>query len=154
MIDPEEQSFAQWAFGDMWEDYLYNPKRKAFHLMRAWNRLHSDLLILTADGNIFDDMKEMKRIWKELYGPKKISKSNFIDDEQEPFTFTSECDEIGHLGTDAHSNLPKKPWGKDGQENTPSHETDGNGRARHQKRQVKASSASASKGRKEKRKAR
>ncbi len=51
--------FAEWAFGDKYWQFEYITE-----FMDAWNDLHSQELLLTGDGYIPDDLKNMVELWK------------------------------------------------------------------------------------------
>lgn len=61
ILDPD---FCRWAFGCRSMDAVFLDEMS---ILRAWNKLHGDELLLEPDGNMFDDLGRMESLWNE-YG--------------------------------------------------------------------------------------
>jgi len=55
--------FHKWAFGDLWHELVC--KDDAIGLMKKWNELHGDKLVLAADDRIDQSLQKMKKLYEE-----------------------------------------------------------------------------------------
>ncbi len=63
--EDKDESWAIWAFGnDVWIDFKFC-ELDTMDLMEAWNRVHSDLMRLDPDDQIWYAIKKMKRYYEQ-----------------------------------------------------------------------------------------
>ncbi len=55
------EEFAKWAFGDGYINF-----EATYEFQEAWNKLHSDLLILSGGGRPSDDIIDMIHLWQKI----------------------------------------------------------------------------------------
>ena len=54
------KQFMHWAFGPLWKELDIN-----LEMMKSWNYLHRDILILEPDDKFREDMDKMIELWKK-----------------------------------------------------------------------------------------
>ena len=57
-----DEEFAKWAFGEVW-DLFMKDELGPLDLLYAWNERHANLLLLTKEGNVYNDLFKMKLLW-------------------------------------------------------------------------------------------
>ena len=60
----DDHDFAVWAFGPTWLDFLVFDA-DGVDLARSWNTLHGELLEISPNNGVRNDMVTMKKIWSE-----------------------------------------------------------------------------------------
>lgn len=57
--EEELDTFGEWAFGSSYRELDHSLK-----FMKAWNDIHGDVLTLSQDSVIADDLPKMIEMWK------------------------------------------------------------------------------------------
>lgn len=66
--DPHDEAWAIWAFGDeVWLSFKF-AELDTIDLMEAWNRRHSDLMLVNPDDSIINGIKRMKAFYNKHKG--------------------------------------------------------------------------------------